>query len=279
MIELYLGDCLEVMKSIPDKSVDAVITDPPYGIGIAEWDHIDIASFVAEISRISKDYFSFFGQFPYLIDWINEAQKKFYFRESITWVKRLTGIGYNLSRGKEEIFIYSKSHGKFFQTKGRYEDVKVPGILFDIATIEGIQRHFSDLRGELKTGKKGYIIYRSSTQFERYKNEGDRERSPEFVNFTNVWSFLPPSRLNGGRKKFNHLTEKPIEVMKRLIEMTTLPGMTVFDPFMGSGTTGVACVQTGRNFIGIEIEPTYFKIAEKRIHDAEQQMRLPMKEE
>ena len=66
--------------------------------------------------------------------------------------------------------------------------------------------------------------------------------------------------------------------MVKLVERITNPGDLILDPFMGSGTTGVACVQTGRNFIGIEIDPTYYAIAEKRIHDAQLQMRLPLEE-
>ena len=73
-----------------------------------------------------------------------------------------------------------------------------------------------------------------------------------------------------------HPTEKPVELMKWLIETYTREGDTILDPFMGSGTTGVACVQTGRNFIGIEIDPTYFAIAEKRIKEAQQQPRLEL---
>jgi DNA modification methylase len=69
-----------------------------------------------------------------------------------------------------------------------------------------------------------------------------------------------------------HPTQKPVELMIWCIERAKIPaGDTIFDPFMGSGTTGVACVQTGRNFIGCEIDPGYFAIAERRIHDAEQQ--------
>jgi len=71
-----------------------------------------------------------------------------------------------------------------------------------------------------------------------------------------------------------HKSQKPISLIKELVTKFSNPGDTIFDPFMGSGTTGVACVQTGRNFIGIEIDEGYFKIAEKRIHDAQQQMRL-----
>jgi len=74
-------------------------------------------------------------------------------------------------------------------------------------------------------------------------------------------------------KFFNHPTQKPINLIRRLV--LKLPkGSTILDPFMGSGTTGVACVQTGRNFIGIEIEPKYYEIAEKRIAEAQLQMRM-----
>lgn len=69
-----------------------------------------------------------------------------------------------------------------------------------------------------------------------------------------------------------HPTQKPVTLMVWIIERWTNPGDTILDPFMGSGTTGVACVQTGRNFIGIEIEPKYFEIAQKRITEAQLQM-------
>lgn len=71
--------------------------------------------------------------------------------------------------------------------------------------------------------------------------------------------------------KDQHPTEKPVSLPAHFMRLHSLPGDTIFDPFMGSGTTGVACVQTGRNFIGCEIDPTYFAIAEKRIKDAQQQ--------
>jgi len=76
-------------------------------------------------------------------------------------------------------------------------------------------------------------------------------------------------------KRFtDHPNEKPLTLIKKLIFLSTKPGDTIFDPFMGSGTTGVACVQTGRNFIGCEIDPGYFEIAKQRIERAQQQPRL-----
>ena len=76
----------------------------------------------------------------------------------------------------------------------------------------------------------------------------------------------------GGAERTIHPTQKPVELMKEWIVNSTLPGDTILDPFMGSGTTGVACVETGRNFIGIEIDADYFKIAQRRIADAQSRM-------
>ena len=78
------------------------------------------------------------------------------------------------------------------------------------------------------------------------------------------------AQLNGD-EYFNHPTQKPIKLIRKLIVRYTSPGDTILDPFMGSGTTGVACHLTGRNFIGIEIDETYFNIATRRIEDAQRQ--------
>ena len=133
----------------------------------------------------------------------------------------------------------------------------------------------ASLRQEIKTGEKAFVknSIKSQEIFKRF-NDKEHLRSPEFVNYTNVWSFLPPKRKHTFTEVYNHPTEKPVEIMERLIEMTSLNDHVILDPFMGSGTTGVACVQTGRNFIGIEIDHDYFAIAERRIKEAEAQPRL-----
>jgi len=277
-VELHLGDCLEVMKSMPDKSVDAIITDPPYGIGLDEWDkEINISEFMREAKRITKNFLSYFGQMPTIANWhIQAVEASFYFLENIVWVKRIATPSYRLSRGQEQINIYAAGDKRnFYQVKGAYEDVKIPGILFDVSTIQSVQRHMASLRQEIKTGEKAFAKDNKKGQeiFKRFHVES-YPRSPELVNYTNVWSFLPPKRKHKFTEVYNHPTEKPVEIMERLIEMTSLNDHVILDPFMGSGTTGVACVQTGRNFIGIEIDPDYFAIAERRIKEAEAQPRL-----
>jgi DNA modification methylase len=87
-----------------------------------------------------------------------------------------------------------------------------------------------------------------------------------------VFDFFKVGRI----ERVNHKWEQPAQWFRYYIEKVTNEGDTILDPFMGSGTTGVACVQTGRNFIGIEIEPKYYEIAEARIAEAQLQMRMPI---
>jgi len=104
---------------------------------------------------------------------------------------------------------------------------------------------------------------------------GKKLRHPQGRRCTDVWMYHQ-SNYGFNSKNRNHPNEKPIELMNRLVLLLSLPGATVLDPFMGSGSTGVACVQMGRNFIGIEIDENYFRIAEKRITDAQAQLKLPI---
>lgn len=203
-VQLYQGDCLEFMKSMPDKSVDAVITDPPYGIGYAA----------------------------------------------------------NPIMGKNKHGICNHEPKEW--------DNKTVVDLQSILDYGKIQIVFGGNHYHLHTSR-GWIIWHkpdsppSMADAEMIWTNQDRN--------TKVYS-CSISSMNAER--IGHQTQKPLRLLKWILTNYTSEGDTIFDPFMGSGTTGVACVQTGRNFIGCEIDPGYFKIAEKRIHDAQQQMRLPI---
>ena len=266
--QIIHGDCFEVLKDIPDKSIDAVITDPPYGIGLAKWDTVvDIPLFTKEVKRVSSGFYAFFGQMPTMVNWINEANnEKLHYCEHISWIKRNITQSTRLMRGHESIFIYGAGDGKrFCRTKGFFEDVKLPGILFDTFTIEGLDRYIKDMWIKLKTGeleRRGFSNEIKQKEYKRFTQLGDR--SPRDCNYTNVWSFLPPTR--GYNKPIGkHPTGKPLEIMKRLVEMLSPEGGTVLDPFCGSGTTAVACKELNRNYICIEKEKEYFDIACDRI--------------
>jgi DNA modification methylase len=212
-IQLHLGDCLEVMRSMPDKSVDAVITDPPYGI--------------------DKQHFG--------INRANEAWKNppvLGATENIQWDKRLPNENF------DELFRVSNNQVVF--GGNYYADILSPTNSWIIWNKK--------VTGNYSPCELAWTSYKKPMRYFEYLWNGYKKQHPE--------------------ERF-HPTQKPLALMKWVIETYTNEGDTILDPFMGSGTTGVACVQTGRNFIGIEIDPTYFAIAERRIKEAQMQPRLP----
>lgn len=314
MIELHYGDCLEIMKSMPDKSVDAVITDPPYNIGKAEWDKIDdyinwCGKWIVECQRVLKDNGSFYffhndiEQLSDLVIWIRN-NTNFVFKQMIVWNKRFEGSsnkgfldGFVVPEGLRNyqqmaeyclFYTFQDESGlsRIFNDKDCFvtiknylrEERKKSGLSLDeinilVGTASMAGRHyFADSQWCMPI-KEHYLKLQKTGYFRREYEDLRREYEDLRYTFNNqkthhsVWNYdIAP--------KFGHITPKPIELMKNIINHSSDSDMTILDPFMGSGTTGVACVQTGRNFIGCEIDEGYFKIAEKRIHDAQQQMRI-----
>lgn len=210
-VTLHLGDCLEYMRGMADKSVDAVITDPPYGVK-RDKGFNGFGGFGTPIAR--KQYHG---------DWDNQRPDKVYFDELL----RLT----------------------------------------DTALIFG-GNYFADY---LPVGNHWVVWDKKQTM----PTFGDCELVWTNIKRNSVkWITREWNGLLGKEEAREHATQKPLKIMTWLIVNYTNPGDTVFDPFMGSGTTGVACVQLGRNFIGCEIDPQYYAIAERRIRDAQAQPNL-----
>ena len=212
-VQLHLGDCLEVMRSMPDKSVDAVITDPPYGIGINQkqnWIGVDKNNIRTATNKA----------------WDDKIPNKEYFDE----IKRIS---------KNQIVFGANYYWENFYSSPCYIVWDKRGDLPDVpfAPTEFAWTSYKKM-------SKRYVI----------RNHG----------------FIRDSK----DERTIHPTQKPSELFIKILNDFTHEGDTILDPFMGSGTTGVACVQTGRNFIGIEIDPDYFKIAERRINEALAQPRL-----
>jgi DNA modification methylase len=210
-VQLIQGDCLEVMKSIPDKSIDVVITDPPYGISADK----GVGGFGA--SKTDKHYEG---------GWDSQIPDKQYF----DWMIKIS---------KFAIISGGQYFTKFLEPNGHW-------IIWD---------------------KIGEIKFQNPF--------GDCEMMWTNINKKSVKKYICIQQGFVSKEKYRfHPTQKPTELLRSIILDYTKEDDTILDQFMGSGTTGVACVQTGRNFIGIEIDEGYFNIAEKRIKDAQQQMRL-----
>ncbi|MGB3205199.1 MAG: DNA methyltransferase [Crinalium sp.] len=269
--KIILGDAIDVLKQLPDKSIDAIITDPPYGIGLDKWDKaIDIKEFVNQVKRVTTKFYAFFGQMPTLVDWLVEADNNFHYLEHISWVKR-NAVPVNsqrLQRTHETIFIYATGKQKTFYTaRGLYQDVKLGGVLVDVCTLQSVHSYISQLHRWIKTGHQPQRSSLSGKSQEAFGRLNFGSKTTLDCNFTNVWSFLPPSKQPGraGKSDYLHPTEKPLEVIKRLVEMCSQEGDIILDPFMGSGTTAIACLELGRNYIGVEKTEKYLAVANKRI--------------
>ncbi len=230
-IELIQGDCLELMKEIPDKSIDMILCDLPYGTTACKWDIvIPFEPLWEQYERIIKDDGAIVltASQPFTTTLINSNIK--HFRYSWTWEKE-QGVNFLMAKKQplkvhEDVCVFSKrqtvynpqmSEGKPY-ISGKGDSGEVTGRVKKIQT----------------------------------KNKGTR---------------YPRSIIQFKRETGLHPTQKPVALLEYLIKTYTLEGETVLDNCMGSGSTGVACKNLNRNFIGIELDPEYFKIAEKRINE------------
>ncbi len=263
-------DSYNFLPAIRDKSFDLICIDPPYGMGIDTWDKpVDVRFYTEQVARIGREFYAVFGQMPYMRQWDREAERcGLHYMEHIVWVKRVSSMA-RLKKCHESIMIYGiGKNRKFYKTTGKYSDVKLPGILFDVYEIQTLNRAFSDLWCRIKRGY-GIIDKGQSTTQNQFKRLGFNKKSKEFykfddTNFTNVWSFLPENfKKRDG--KYRHPTEKPELVIMRLIEMLTGAGGSVLDFFSGSGTVAVAAKRLKRKCLCIEKDTGFYKASVQRV--------------
>lgn len=243
-VQLILGDCLEKMKDIPDGSVDMVLCDLPYGTTACKWDSvIPFEPLWEQYLRVSKQGAAI----------VLTASQPF---TSVL-------VGSNLKMFKYS-WVWEKNRGSNFATTKfmpmkEHEDVVV-------FSNGGGKTPYHPIMQERAEGGKSRANYDVNAS-----NTGKREVMGGMT-ATNLGK-ISEMRVPRSIQKFNtevghHPTQKPVALMEYMIKTYTKDGETVLDNTMGSGTTGVACMHTGRNFIGIELDEGYFKIAEKRIAEA-----------
>ena len=221
---LICGDCLEVLPTLEAGSVDAVITDPPYGIGYA-------SSRTTRPDGTPRRKRNSFGVDEFVDGWIAEAYRVLrddaclycFTRWDVVhqWKQALEATGFKV----KQRLVWNKCHWKMGDL--RYYGSQTEDVLF---CVKGKPSMYWPQR----TGN----LFSSSSS-----------------------AYLPEGQ-------FDHPTQKPEVIIRRFVLDSTTEGATVLDPFMGSGTTGAACLQTGRRFIGIEKDPAYFAIAQERLAQA-----------
>lgn len=230
-VELYKGDCLEIMKDIPDKSIDMILCDLLYGTTACKLDTIiPFEPLWEQYNRIIKDNGAIilFSQMPFTAELTHSNLKLFKYE-----------------------WIWEKDNGTGFLNAK-----KMPLKIHENILV--FYKKLPTYNPQMRTGFKPYKCKqgRHSTNYGLYEQghitESNGERYP-----IDIIEFKKDSGL--------HPTQKPVALLEYLIKTYSNEGDLILDNCMGSGSTGVACINTGRNFIGIEKEEKYFNIAKERI--------------
>jgi len=236
MINLQQGDCLELMKDIPDGSVDMILADLPYGTTACKWDTIiPFEALWEQYERIIKDNGAIVltASQPFTSALVMSNPKLF--KYEWIWDKKNPS---NFAMARKQPLKYHESVLVFAKKQTEYYPIKWQGKPnHKQGSLNNAQR--SDVYGKIQRTKdnlSGMKYPRSIIEISKHSSQGGL-----------------------------HPTQKPVALLEYLIKTYTNKNETVLDNTMGSGSTGVACVNTGRNFIGMELEEKYFGIAEQRI--------------
>ena len=257
-----LGDCLELMQQIPDKSVDMVLCDPPYGTTQLEWDKcLPMDQVWEQLQRIVKDNGAIllFSFQPFTTDLINSNRKMF--KYEIIWEKTQKTGFFNAKkaplRAHENICVFYRKQPTYNPQMQTLSKEYIADHLVPI----GRTRRNSDFK-KTNGGAFGKVSIKAAEAWS-YTDNGIRYPA-DVIKFSN-WN---GSLFGNEAKKVKHPTQKPLELLEYLIRTYTNEGDTVLDYTMGSGSTGIACVNTGRNFIGIELNSDFFELAKDRMKSA-----------
>lgn len=219
-------DCLEGLKEVPDKSVDLIVTDPPYFLSMGH-------------------------------------------AGSSTNATRLGSEQLNSNRAFNDLAICTPFYRQLFREYGRV--LKDDGTFYFFTDWRGYAYYFPLINAELPV--RNLIVWDKKSgpgSFYSFAHElvifGTYKPKTKAGVGTNVWR---EAAFNSGAKKTNgekvHPTQKPVELIAKMIEDSTDPGAVILDTFMGSGTTAVACLRTGRDYIGFELDERYHAIALQRV--------------
>ena len=246
MINLILGDCLEKMKDIADKSVDMILADLPYGTTACKWDTIiPFEPLWEQYKRIIKDNGAIIltasQPFTSALVMSNPDMFKYSWIYKKRCASNFAQAKYAPMKEHEDVLVFARGKVNYFPIK---EDRVGSG-------AERVKHSFS----EATRHKSGEFVGAMNGEFNEM---ADEKRFPSSVQEFN-------NRASGDRGF--HPTQKPVALFEYLIKTYTNENDLVLDNVMGSGTTGVACKNLNRSFIGIELDETYFEIAKQRIEE------------
>jgi len=301
---LMHGDCLELMRDLPDASVDLVLTDPPYGtaggmgkgeerysrIANAEWDKaLEPAVFLQECNRVLRmnGALVLFSQEPYTSRLITEAHNNLPFSYRLMWLKDHFSNSLLVNKAPvsyfEDILVFFKK----YDLQGLH-----PLRPYSMRILEHCGGSLKAINAKLGHRRAEHFFYVDSTQFGLCTAATYQQLCDVFSINLQPW-FKPFAELEEINRRFSrrfnlpegqkfksnvlqyrkdytghHPTQKPVALLEDLVKTYSSEGDTVLDFTMGSGSTGVACANTGRDFIGMEMDAGYFQIAKDRIQKA-----------
>jgi len=274
---LLNGDCLELMKDLEDNSVDLIFTDLPYGQVSCEWDvKIDFAQMWEEFMRIKKERAPIFFccSTKFGVEIINSAPKKCPFRYDIVWVKSAP-CGFlsakKMPMKKHEMLYVFYEKLPFYDLSSHKHKFKK-----EVGTIAGDNVYskpelYRAPAGQYqpplptsvqKEANTGACYGEEPRDLSEYKACGKKGKNQVLYDPP-----LPNSILEIKSQRGKHSTQKPTDLMKWVLKYYSKEGDVVLDPTMGSGSTGVACKEMNRNFIGMEMNPEIYEVAVSRIEE------------
>lgn len=315
-IELWHGDCLELMKNIPDKSIDMILCDLPYGTTACKWDTVipfDRLWNLYERKIRVNGYIVLFGSQPFTSELIHSNVNNF--SHQWIWDKKMSANPLLCKKmpmkNFEDVCVFCFNYDRYDFRREYFKKVlnyisknkkqiiietnqgldhcfRVDSLQFDIPTEENykllIEKYGIDKM-------EGFCEYKQLSKYKRIYNPqmkqldksrtigGGTFRADDFIGTNHITTkrvtdkAYPTSIIEFSNRKSKpllHPTQKPVELLEYLIKTYTNEGETVLDNCMGSGSTGVACKNLNRKFIGIELDDTYYEIAKNRINGVSQ---------
>lgn len=304
MIKLMKGDCMEEMKKLENESVDLILTDPPYGTikGMEitkdgrvsnkrnDWDVVvNVGDMLEEFQRVLRPNGKalIFGNNGYTQELRNGSHTYMEYVYPLYWVKNSFGSPLSAKKAPlsyvEDITVFSKNFGEkkqqreYMKRVADYIKVDKNEIAERIGVGRGVvdrswytdaqfriptEANYNKLIEEFKIGEmEGFKTYEELKELVREESPSSVFNLPEGKgHVSNVFNVAKET-------SYLHPTQKPVELLKQLIEIYSDVDDVVLDAFMGSGSTGVACQNTGRKFIGIELDEEYFRLTEERLKE------------
>lgn len=251
--QIVNADCIDILKGYPDHCIDAIVTDPPYLNTHLSFDKkgFDLDEFLVQSLRVLKQngYLIMFGG----IETLGKTSNHFPIRWTGVWLK--SNPSFRTATAKKP-----KSRSEFYAVFA-HPKYNVGSLVFNKLKIEGepykkIKRKSGYTRG----GKDNF------SSPEGWTKDGYIQNNSGFRWQTNVIE-APNKCCMKHKERTNHPTQKPVKLMKTLIEMCTNENQLILDPFAGSFSTAIACLETNRNYICIEKETEYFLMGENRINE------------